>query len=88
MRVVITVTYVDEDSTKIDEALGSVEWRERWKAVGVRRSDFRQFLATEFSMSMRSLDYLEQPLDRTKLVRSADKNLTLYCLAVNAHLKT
>ena len=42
--------YVDGDSPKIDEALGNTEWRERWKAVGVRRRDFRQFLAAEFSM--------------------------------------
>jgi len=40
--------YVDGHSTKIDEALGNTEWRERWKAVGVRRSDFRPFLASEF----------------------------------------
>lgn len=74
--------YVDGDSPKIDEALGNTEWRERWKALGARRRDFRQFLATEFSMSMKSLDYLEQPLDRMKLVRSDEKNLPLYYLAL------
>jgi len=66
--------YVDGHSTKIDEALGNTEWRERWKAVGVRRSDFRPFLASEFSISMASLGYLQKPLDRMKLVRSVDKN--------------
>lgn len=74
--------YVDGHSTKIDEALGNGQWRERWKAVGVRRHDFRQFLATEFSMSMASLAYLQKPLDRMKLVRSVDKNLPLYYLAL------
>jgi three-Cys-motif partner protein len=74
--------YVDGDSPKIDEALGNTEWRQRWKALGARRRDFRQFLATEFSMSMKSLDYLEQPLDRMKLVRSDEKNLPLYYLAL------
>jgi three-Cys-motif partner protein len=74
--------YVDGHSTKIDEALGNTEWRERWKAVGVRRSDFRPFLASEFSMSMASLGYLQKPLDRMKLVRSVDKNLPLYYLAL------
>jgi hypothetical protein len=74
--------YVDGHSTKIDEALGSTQWRERWKAVGVRRSDFRHFLATEFSMSMESLRYLRKPSYRMKLVRSVDRNLPLYYLAL------
>jgi three-Cys-motif partner protein len=80
--------YVDGDSPKIDEALGNTEWREGWKVVGVRRRDFRQFLAAEFSMSMKSLDYLDQPLDRMKLVRSDEKNLPLYYLALFSRHKT
>ena len=74
--------YVDGASTKIDEALGNTVWRERWKAVGVRRKDFRAFLTSEFSMSMKSLGYMEQPPDRMKLVRSDEKNLPLYYLAL------
>jgi three-Cys-motif partner protein len=80
--------YVDGDSPKIDEALGNTEWRERWKAVGVRKSDFPQFLAAEFSMSMKSLDYLEQPLNRMRLVRSDERNLPLYYLALFSRSKT
>jgi three-Cys-motif partner protein len=74
--------YVDGNSSKIDEALGNTEWRKRWKAVGVRRSDFRGFLAAEFSNSMQSLDYIPQTLGEMKLVRSDDKNLPLYYLAL------
>ena len=74
--------YVEGNSTKIDEALGNTAWRERWKAVGVKRSDFRPFLAEEFCTSMESLGYLRKPLDRMKLVRSAEKNLPLYYLAL------
>ncbi len=80
--------YVDGNSPKIDEALGNTEWRERWKAVGVRKSDFRPFLAKEFSLSMKSLGYLELPLDRMKLVRSHEKNLPLYYLALFSRHKT
>ena len=80
--------YVDGNSPKIDEALGNTEWRDRWKAVGVRRSDFRPFLAAEFAMSMKSLDYLETPIDRMKLVRSDEKNLQLYYLALFSRHKT
>ena len=73
--------YVEGDSTKIDEALGNREWRERWRVFG-RRKEFRQFLASEFSLSMQSLGYLGQTLDQMKLVRSDDKNLPLYYLAL------
>jgi three-Cys-motif partner protein len=52
------LNYVEGHSTKIDEALGNRQWRERWKAEGVRRREFRTFLANEFSMSMASLGYL------------------------------
>jgi hypothetical protein len=33
-------------------------------------------------MSMKSLGYLDQPLDRMRLVRSDEKNLPLYYLAL------
>jgi three-Cys-motif partner protein len=74
--------YVDGNSTKIDEALGNVEWRDRWRSIGVRRSEFRQFLAAEFSTSMESLGYLHQELHQMTHVRSDDKNLPLYYLAL------
>jgi three-Cys-motif partner protein len=80
--------YVDGNSKKIDEALGNREWRERWKAIGARRSDFRRFLAREFCRSMESLDYLKKPLDRMKLVRSVEKNLPLYYLALFSRSET
>ncbi|MGD1074315.1 MAG: three-Cys-motif partner protein TcmP [Bryobacteraceae bacterium] len=74
--------YVEGNSPKIDEALGNTEWRGRWKTGGSPRSNFRQFLAVEFSRSMESLDYLPTPLDRMRLVRSDEKNLPLYYLAL------
>lgn len=74
--------YVEGNSPRIDDALGNSEWRERWKAAGRSRSNFRQFLALEFSKSMESLNYLPTPLNRMKLVRSDAKNLPLYYLAL------
>jgi three-Cys-motif partner protein len=74
--------YVDGNSTKIDEALGNTAWRAKWKTVGVRRSDFRLFLAGEFSNSMESLGYLRRDLHQMKLVRSDEKNLPLYYIAL------
>jgi three-Cys-motif partner protein len=80
--------YVDGDSTKIDEALGNSRWSERWKVMGIRRRDFRSFLAKEFCLSMESLGYLKKPLDRMKLVRSTEKNLPLYYLALFSRSET
>lgn len=74
--------YVDGNSTKIDEALGNTEWRDRWKNLGAKRREFRQFLASEFSMSMESLGFLHQELHQMKLVRSDEKNLPLYYMAL------
>jgi three-Cys-motif partner protein len=80
--------YVDGNSTKIDEALGNSDWRERWKQLGARRKEFRHFLASEFARSMESLDYLHQELDQMKLVRSDEKNLPLYYLALFSRHET
>jgi three-Cys-motif partner protein len=74
--------YVEGESHKIDDALGNTEWRERWKHVGVRRGDFRRFLAQEFAKGMETLRYLPQELHQMKEVRSAHKNLPLYHLAL------
>jgi three-Cys-motif partner protein len=74
--------YVDGNSKKIDEALGNTDWRERWAEVGVRRRDFRPFLAREFAKSMESLGYKPTELHQMKEVRSGEKNLPLYHLAL------
>jgi three-Cys-motif partner protein len=80
--------YVEGDSPKINELLGNTEWRERWKAAGAPRSKFSQFLRSEFSRSMESLGYLPTPPERMKLVRSDEKNLPLYFLALFSRHKT
>ena len=74
--------YVDGNSPKIDEALGNTDWRERWREQGAHRKEFRSFLASEFGKSMESLGYLHQESHQMKLVRSDDKNLPLYYLAL------
>jgi three-Cys-motif partner protein len=80
--------YVDGNSTKIDEALGNTEWRERWRRSGARRREFRSFLAVEFARSMESLRYLPQELHQMKQVRSDEKNLPLYHLALFSRSQT
>jgi three-Cys-motif partner protein len=74
--------YVDGNHPKIDEALGNTEWRERWKIWPGGRKKFREFLAVEFAASMQSLGYMEQRPHQMRLVRSDEKNLPLYYLAL------
>ncbi|MGA2084581.1 MAG: three-Cys-motif partner protein TcmP [Terracidiphilus sp.] len=74
--------YVDGNNTKLDEALGNSEWRKRWKAHPRRRDEFLSFLADEFALSMTSLGYLKIRPGDMKMVRSDDKNLPLYYLAL------
>lgn len=74
--------YVREEATKVDEFLGSSTWRGRWRVAQGNSVGFPQFLAEEFANSMESLGYLPTPLHRMKRVRSDEKNLPLYYLAL------
>ena len=74
--------YIREDASKIDEFLGSNSWRERWATAQWDAVRFTRFLAEEFSRSMKSLEYIPPPFYTMKEVRSYDKNLSLYRLAL------
>lgn len=74
--------YVERNNTKIDEALGNTEWRERWKDPKLRRQDFPRFLAEEVSRSMTTLNYLERKPYDMKLVKLHENNRGLYYLAL------
>ncbi len=74
--------YVDGNHPKIDEALGNTNWRGRWKNYSSSKRGFREFLAGEFALSMKSLGYLDVKIHQMKLVRSDEKNLPLYYLAL------
>jgi three-Cys-motif partner protein len=79
--------YVDGEHKKLDEAFGNAEWRERWKHHN-NRKNFMPFLAREFALSMQSLGYLPQQLDQMKLVKSDERNLPLYYLALFSRHQT
>ena len=74
--------YVDGKNPKLDEALGNTDWRQRWKAKPRGRSEFPNFVAEEFGLSMASLGYKTIGPADMKMVRSDDKNLPLYYLAL------
>lgn len=74
--------YLREDADKIDRFLGSSNWRERWAAAQWDAVKFTRFLADEFTESMASLGYIPPPRYTMKEVRSHEKNLPLYRLAL------
>jgi len=74
--------YVMEDAVKVDQFLGSETWRERWKIAQNTGSQFPKFLAEEFAASMETLGYLPTPIHRMKRVRSDERNLPLYYIAL------
>jgi three-Cys-motif partner protein len=80
--------YVEGNNPKISEALGNTAWLERWKVFPGGRKRFREFLAAEFALSMKSLGYLDVPTHRMKLVRSDERNLPLYYLALFSRNQT
>jgi len=74
--------YVMEDAVKVDEFLGSSTWRERWRTAEANGVSFPKFLAEEFASSMETLNYLPTPIHQMKRVRSDEKNLPLYYIAL------
>jgi three-Cys-motif partner protein len=73
--------YTSEDAPVLDKFLGYTGWRESWRRAH-RRKEFPVFLAQEFSKRMETLGYLPQPVYNMKKVRTDDKNLPLYFLAL------
>jgi three-Cys-motif partner protein len=74
--------YLMEDAIKVDEFLGSTTWRDRWRIAEENGVLFPKFLANEFAASMETLGYLPTPIHRMKKVRSDEKNLPLYYIAL------
>jgi len=74
--------YVMEDAIKVDQFLGSSTWRDRWRIAERHATLFPKFLASEFATNMETLGYLPTPIHKMKRVRSDEKNLPLYYIAL------
>jgi three-Cys-motif partner protein len=71
--------YVGENKV-VDKFLGDQSWRPEWKQHKGKVT-FDYFVAQQFSLRMKSLEYDHSGLDESVFVRSTDKNLPLYRLA-------
>jgi three-Cys-motif partner protein len=74
--------------SKIDRMLGNTTWRARWKNRSDIHEDFAKFLAEEFARSMSEADYLKTETHQMKEVRTHDKNVPLYFLAMFSKSQT
>jgi three-Cys-motif partner protein len=75
--------YTSAENTKVDRMLGNSEWRVHWmKAQEAGESDFAKFLAIEFSHSMESLRYLPVQVHQMRKIKTLDKHVPVYYLAM------
>lgn len=74
--------YVKPDNFTVDEFLGTKEWRTEWKEAQKKRMPFERFIVQAFGNSMKTLEYLNPDFEDTKLIRSDERNLPLYRLAL------
>jgi three-Cys-motif partner protein len=81
--------YANPNNTKIDRMLGDADWRLRWeKEQNAGNTDFSKFLALEFSRSMETIGYLRTELHQMRKIRTLDKHVPLYYLALFSRNKT
>jgi three-Cys-motif partner protein len=71
-----------KSDSKIDRMLGNSTWRARWNNRSDIHEDFANFLAVEFAKSMSEAGYLKTPIHQMKAVKTHDKNVPLYFLAL------
>ncbi|HVS80142.1 MAG TPA: three-Cys-motif partner protein TcmP [Pyrinomonadaceae bacterium] len=69
-------------SDVVERFLGVPTWRAEWRVAKDRREGFSSFLMQRFSEQMEARGYIRAPIGETKLVRSTEKNLPLYRLAL------
>jgi three-Cys-motif partner protein len=74
--------YVAEGNSKIAEALGNKNWRQRWTSSNLQRSRFPVFISEEFAQSMTTIGYLPRKAHDMKLVKTYENNMALYYLAL------
>jgi len=74
--------YISQDSSKVDRFLGSDTWKADFINSGRPRQEFPGFLAQYFAKRMQTLGFEETPTHSMHLVRSDDRNVPLYHLAL------
>lgn len=74
--------YLAPENRTIDRFLGRVGWRGEWATARASGKTFDRFMTDAFAESMRGLGYRYEGIHSTHLVRSTEKRLRLYRLAL------
>jgi three-Cys-motif partner protein len=71
--------YISENSTKVDDFINDISWREPFKTGKLPLKDFIKFIADRYDLNMKQLGYIE-PVKK-HLIRIDDIRVPLYYLA-------
>ena len=79
--------YVHPRNKTLEKFIGSLDWRSRWDKEKAFGKSFEHFVVEEFGRSMHKLGYIDPGLKEAILIRSDEKNLPLYRLALYSRHK-
>jgi three-Cys-motif partner protein len=71
--------YISENSTKVDDFISDISWREPFKTGKLPSKDFIKFIADKYDLNMKGLGYIE--LVKKHLMKIDDIRVPLYYLA-------
>jgi len=74
--------YVQPRNKTFENFVGNPQWRIRWNKEKVSGKSFEHFVVEEFGRSMQALGYIDPGLKEAIMIRSDDRNLPLYRLAL------
>jgi hypothetical protein len=74
--------YMAQESSKVDSFLGASAWKQDFLDAARPRRDFPIFLAEYFAKRMQTLGFEQTPTHSMHLVRTDDRNIPRYHLAL------
>jgi len=77
----VDIHYLNPKNKTIDNFLGTPEWRDEWQKGSIGKR-FDEFLTDYYGRNMQKLGYHYPGIESTQLIRSDEKNLPLYRLAL------
>jgi len=80
--------YVHPRNKTLENFIGNPDWRNRWDNEKTSGKTFEHFVVEEFGRSMHKLGYIDPGLKEAILIRSDEKNLPLYRLALYSRHKS
>jgi three-Cys-motif partner protein len=74
--------YVHSRNKTVENFVGNPDWRAKWETAKTVGKSFEHFIVEDFGRSMQTLGYIDPGIQETIMIRSDEKNLPLYRLAL------